>query len=162
MKHRVSLKKLNRPSQHRKMMVANLTSSLIIYEKIKTTSARAKVVASNFDKVMTEAKKGTMASKRNVNKMLFQNDLAVAKVNEVYTQLLNDRKSGYTRKYNIGNRKGDNSVMVLLEIIKPEKEKKTKENKARKEDKKEDKKETKEVKTKSKTEKEAKWKRQQH
>lgn len=135
MKHRVKVKKLNKPFQHRNMMVANLTSSLIIYEKLKTTPAKAKVVVANFDKVMTEAKKGTMASARNVNKMLYQNDLAVNKVHEVFVDLLKDRNSGYTRKYNLNNRKGDNAKQVLIEIIKPEKEKKAKAEKSKKEEK---------------------------
>lgn len=99
-------------------MVANLTCSLIIYEKVETTLAKAKELQSYFDKIMTVAKKNTPSAKRIVFKRLNQNQLATDKVFDVYLDMLKDVDSGYTARYLLGERKGDSSKMAKVEIIK--------------------------------------------
>lgn len=116
MRHRNKVKALGRTKEPRELMLRNLTSSIIIHEKVKTTKAKAKVVRSFVEKTITTAKKGDLASRRALIKILPQKE-AVEKAMSVLSEKYKDREGGYTRIINLGNRQGDGAEMVQIELV---------------------------------------------
>jgi len=98
------------------MMLRNLASSVLMYERVKTTRAKAKAVKPLVERVITKAKKGDLASRRQLISILPQ-DLAVKKAMDVLGQRYADRPGGYTRIVKIGNRAGDGAEMVQIELV---------------------------------------------
>lgn len=94
----------------------NLVYSLVLFGKIKTTRARAKAIVSLVDKVVNKTKKGTVASKREVLRLLPQ-ELVVEKLTKEITPKLSSRSSGYTRLVKLGERAGDGAPIVLMEWV---------------------------------------------
>ncbi|MBQ6395348.1 MAG: 50S ribosomal protein L17 [Atopobiaceae bacterium] len=109
--------KLGTDASHTKAMKRSLVCALLTHDRIKTTLQRAKAIRPEVDAVVTWAKRGDLASRR----------LAIAKigdaelVREVFEKaeqgLWADRNGGYTRIMRLGNRKGDNAEMVLIEMV---------------------------------------------
>ncbi len=116
MRHRKKGRTLGRKKEVREMMLRNLASSILIYEKVKTTEAKAKEVRSLVDKVITISKKDNLASRRHLIKILPQK-LAVKKAMEVLGKRYKNRNGGYTRIVKIGNRKGDGAQIVQIELV---------------------------------------------
>jgi large subunit ribosomal protein L17 len=116
MRHKNKVKTLGREKAPREMMLRNLTSSIIIYEKVQTTHAKAKVVRSMLDKVITIAKKGDLTARRNLLKILPQKK-AVEKAMDVLGERYKDRNGGYCRIIKIGPRQGDGADMVQIELV---------------------------------------------
>jgi len=110
------MRKLARKKDNRELMVRNLVTSLVLYESIKTTRAKAKVLKSEFDKIITRAKKNDLSAKRYVAGYIL-NKNAYKKMFEVIVPRYQKRNSGYTRTLAISNRLGDNSEMMLIEMI---------------------------------------------
>lgn len=110
------VKKLGRKKDHRELMMRNLLTSLVLYEKINTTKAKAKELSSYFDRMITEAKKNDLVAKKRLNSLLFDSK-SVAKVFEVLVPRYKNRISGYTSLAIISNRKGDNSSICRLELL---------------------------------------------
>src|SRR3989338_1002796 len=106
MRHRVKGKKLDRKKAPREMMLKNLASSIIIYEKVKTTEAKAKAVKPLLEKSITIAKRGDLAARRRLIGLLPQ-PLAVKKTLEVLAVKYKDRRGGYSRLVRLGSRPGD-------------------------------------------------------
>ena len=99
-------------------MLANLTIDLIKNEKIETTETRAKEVRKCLDKMVTYGKKGDLVSRRKAIAFL-HNDAEVAKkVFEDLAVRYKDRKGGYTRILKMTERRGDDALMVILELVK--------------------------------------------
>ena len=99
-------------------MLANLTINLIKNEKIETTETRAKEVRKCLDKMVTYGKKGDLVSRRKAIAFL-HNDAEVAKkVFEDLAVRYKDRKGGYTRILKMTERRGDDALMVILELVK--------------------------------------------
>ena len=117
MRHRNKTKILDRKKAPRELMLRNLASSVLIYEKVKTTKAKAKAVKPLVEKMITVSKKGDLTSRRKLIKVLLQ-DMAVKKAMEVLGQRYKDRNGGYTRIIRLGNRQGDGAEMVQLELVK--------------------------------------------
>lgn len=114
-KKKIALKPKN---STRKAMIVNLAESLILHEKVKTTKTRAKAVKSFLEKLITVAKKNTLAGRRELIKRLYTKN-AVRKMMEVIGPRYVDRKGGYTRVTVIsGNRVGDASEEAIVELIK--------------------------------------------
>ncbi len=114
----MAYRKLGRVSKHRKSMLANLTIDLIKNEKIETTETRAKEVRKCLDKMVTYGKKGDLVSRRKAIAFL-HNDAEVAKkVFEDLAVRYKDRKGGYTRILKMTERRGDDALMVILELVK--------------------------------------------
>ena len=114
----MAYRKLGRVSKHRKSMLANLTINLIKNEKIETTETRAKEVRKCLDKMVTYGKKGDLVSRRKAIAFL-HNDAEVAKkVFEDLAVRYKDRKGGYTRILKMTERRGDDALMVILELVK--------------------------------------------
>ena len=116
MRHKKKGKKLGRKKEPREMMLRNLASSVLIYEKIKTTEVKAKAVKSLVEKIITTAKKGDLSSRKKLVEILPQK-MAVKKTFEVLKEKYQDRPGGYTRIIKLGNRQGDGAEMVILELV---------------------------------------------
>jgi large subunit ribosomal protein L17 len=116
MRHRNKSKILDRPKAPRELMIRNLAASILIYEKVKTTKAKAKTVQPLVEKVVNLAKKGDLTSRRRLIALLPQK-LAVKKAMEVLGSRFKDKKSGYTRLVKIGQRQGDGAEMVQIELV---------------------------------------------
>lgn len=98
------------------MLLRNLTASVLIYEKIKTTEAKAKAVRTKVEKMITLAKKGDLASLRRLIAYLPQKT-AVLKAVEVLKARYEKRVGGYTRIIKIGPRLGDGAKIVMIELV---------------------------------------------
>lgn len=141
MRHRVKGRKLSRNSAQRKALFKSLINNLVLHGEIKTTQSKALAIRGLTDKLITKGKKQTLHARRLILSFL-QNKKAVNKIVDELAPLFKDKKGGFTRITKIGSRRGDDALMVKIELTKkPEKKK----------EKKEDKKETKKEKETSKT-----------
>lgn len=106
---------------HEKMMLANLAASLFEHRSITTTVTKAKRLRPYAERLITEAKKGDLAARRRVvGKISAQNATNQAIVHELFTSIapaMAERHGGYTRITKIGNRKGDNAPMAVIELV---------------------------------------------
>lgn len=116
MRHRVKGKKLDRKKAPREAMLKNLASSIIIYEKVKTTEAKAKTVKPLLEKIITASIRGDLASRRQLIRLLPQK-LAVKKAMEILAVRYKDRRGGYLRIIKLGKRLGDNADMAQIELV---------------------------------------------
>ncbi|HCW32698.1 MAG: 50S ribosomal protein L17, large subunit ribosomal protein L17 [Candidatus Peregrinibacteria bacterium GW2011_GWE2_39_6] len=122
MRHRVNKVKLGREKDHLKSLLKNLATSLVLYEKIKTTKPKAKAVAPKVERLITLAKAADTGKKsqreviRTMQKNLFDEN-ATRKLLEELAKRYTDRSSGFTRIVNIGIRDGDAATMVQLELL---------------------------------------------
>lgn len=108
--------KLSRKDGNRDHLLRNLATSVILYEHIDTTVAKAKVTKSLVDRWITLGKKGTLAHRRNLLAQTFE-PLAAEKVFEVLAKRYENRAGGYTRITRLGKRIGDGSEIVRLELV---------------------------------------------
>jgi large subunit ribosomal protein L17 len=120
MRHRLSGRKLNRPTPHRKQMLRNLVKDLLTHGSIKTTVARAKETRRPAEQMITLGKDGSLHARRKA--LAFLDDKrVVAKVFDELGPRYASRPGGYTRIVKLGPRKGDAAPMALIELI-PEEE----------------------------------------
>lgn len=131
MQKRIKTKTLHRDSEHRKALIKNLSTSLVMHEEIVTTEAKAKYLRSHFEKLVSKAKKGNSFNMVKMMKTKLSEDKAVRKMFDEIGPRFVDRAGGYTRIIKIGNRSGDNAPMAKIEILKGEKSIKTEENKSK-------------------------------
>ena len=113
----MAYRKLGRDNKHRRSMLATLTKQLIENERIVTTETRAKEVRKCFDKMVTYGKKGTLVSRRLALAFLHNDKKAVDKVFNDLAVKYKDRNGGYTRIVKMKERKGDNALLVILELV---------------------------------------------
>lgn len=116
MRHGNGYRKLNRTHEHRKAMFANMASSLIEHEQIKTTLPKAKELKRIIDKLITLGKKGDLNSRRIAAAQIKQ-DAAVAKLFETLGARYKDRSGGYCRLLKAGFRYGDMAPMAIVELV---------------------------------------------
>lgn len=116
MRHRVKKTTLDRKKEAREMMLRNLVSSILIYEKVKTTEAKAKAVRPLVEKIITISKKGDLTARRRLIEKLPQK-MAVKKSMEVIGKRYKDRKGGYTRIIKLSPRTGDGAEMAQIELV---------------------------------------------
>ena len=116
MRHKISGRKLNRTSSHRKAMFANMTVSLLRHEQIKTTKPKAKELRVFADRMITLGKKGGLHARRRAMSFL-QDDEVVSKVFESLADRYRDRQGGYTRVLGSGYRYGDSAPMAIIELV---------------------------------------------
>jgi len=115
MRHRCRVPQLGKPADQRKALLRALATELIRNGSITTTKVRAKAVKSEVEKIITLAKDGSLASRRQALGYIYDKDLVhtlFAQVNERYA----DRNGGYTRIYRTVNRRGDNAEMAIIEL----------------------------------------------
>ena len=113
----MAYRKLGRTNKHRRSMLANLTKDLIKNEKIQTTETRAKEVRKCFDKMISYGKNGSLVSRRLALAFLQNDNDAVKKVFDTLAKRYENRNGGYTRILKLTERKGDDALMVILELV---------------------------------------------
>jgi large subunit ribosomal protein L17 len=117
MRHQVKTKRLNRDEAHRNAMTRNMVTSVILYERIKTTAPKAKYIQPIVDKLFSAVKgDNKLTVKRRLNSFLTDKN-AIKKMLEELTTRYKDRKSGFTRITQLGFRAGDAAPMVTLELV---------------------------------------------
>ncbi|MBR4523174.1 MAG: 50S ribosomal protein L17 [Kiritimatiellae bacterium] len=113
MRHQRVMKKFGRSMEHRKMLMRSLVSNLILAESIKTTLPKAKEARKDADKMVTIAKKDTLAARRLAASRLVSPE-AVQKLFAKIAPAMKERQGGYTRIVKLGTRKGDGAEMCVL------------------------------------------------
>ncbi|MGI6212505.1 MAG: 50S ribosomal protein L17 [Anaerovoracaceae bacterium] len=109
-------RKLGRPSAHRKSMLRNLVTDLFREERISTTNMRAKEARRVAEKMITLAKRGDLAARRQVLSYVYDESV-VTKLFEEIAPRYAERNGGYTRILKLGPRRGDNAEVVFLELV---------------------------------------------
>jgi large subunit ribosomal protein L17 len=117
MPHRVAGRKLSRPHAHRLSMLGNLAVSILRYEKVKTTEAKAKEVRGLVDGMITLAKRGDLHARRQLVSKMPHEPLIVEKLMGEISEKYADRASGFTRIVKLGPRLGDSATMVQIELV---------------------------------------------
>lgn len=110
------LRKLGRPTDHRKAMLRNLVTSLLKNGKIETTVTRAKETRRMAEKMITLGKRGDLHARRQVLSYVYDETVVKNLFDEIAPKYA-ERNGGYTRILKLGPRRGDASEMVILELI---------------------------------------------
>ncbi len=116
MRHNKKINHLGRQSGHRKALLANLASSLILNKRIVTTEAKAKALKMYVEPLITKSKDDSTHSRRTVFSYL-KNKEAVAELFRTVAPKIADRPGGYTRVLHLGTRQGDAAEMALIELV---------------------------------------------
>lgn len=116
MKHRVGYNRLGRKPSHRKALHRNMVTSLFLEERIRTTKAKAQAIRRTAEKMITRAKTDSVHNRRIVGKDV-KDKAALAKLFTDVAPRFAKRPGGYTRILKLGQRTGDASEMVLLELV---------------------------------------------
>jgi large subunit ribosomal protein L17 len=117
MAHRIDGRKLGRKMGPRLALYKNLTVSILRYERVKTTEAKAKEVQGRVERMITLAKRGDLAARRTVVSEFPNEPLVVDKLFREIAPKYADRTSGYTRIVKIGQRSGDAAEIVQIELV---------------------------------------------
>jgi large subunit ribosomal protein L17 len=112
----MSGRKLNRTSQHRKAMFANLAAALFKHEQIKTTLPKAKDLRPIAERLITRAKNGSLHDRRQIYAFL-RDDAITAKLMSTLAERYKTRSGGYTRVLKAGFRYGDAAPMAIIELV---------------------------------------------
>ena len=116
MRHRMSGRKLNRTSSHRKAMFSNMAVALLKHEQIKTTLPKAKDLRPIVEKLISLGKRGRLHDRRRAFAML-RDDATTAKLFDSLADRYADRSGGYTRVIKAGYRYGDTAPMAVIELV---------------------------------------------
>lgn len=116
MRHRNTTKTLGRKPTARKAVIRDLATSIVVYEKIKTTQVKGKQAQRAVERLITKAKKGDLATRRALLSY-FSTEQPVNKLLEVLGPRYKDRNGGYTRITKLGSRQGDAAPMVQIELV---------------------------------------------
>ncbi len=116
MRHQKKGKTLDRKKASREALLRNLATSVVLYEKVRTTRAKARAVQPIVERSLSLAKKGDLHARRQLLQY-FYDKKAVQKLMEYLPSRLSKRSSGYTRVVSLGIRRGDAAEMVQLEIL---------------------------------------------
>jgi len=116
MRHSRVINHLGRTSSHRKAMLANMATSLILHKRITTTTAKAKALRTYVEPLITKSKEDSTHSRRVVFSYLKDKE-AVAELFREVSPKVAERPGGYTRILKTGNRIGDNADMCILELV---------------------------------------------
>ena len=116
MRHNKAINHLGRKSGHRKAMLANMATSLILHKRIQTTVAKAKALKMYVEPLITKSKEDTTHSRRMVFSYL-KNKEAVTELFRTIAPKIADRPGGYTRVLKTGFRQGDGADMALIELV---------------------------------------------
>ena len=116
MRHGNKNNHLGRTTSHRKAMLANMATSLILHKRITTTLAKAKVLRGYVEPLLTKSKNDTTHSRRTVFSYLQDKDATTILFREIAEKIAN-RPGGYTRIVKLENRLGDNAEMAIIELV---------------------------------------------
>ena len=117
MRHKISGRKLNRTSSHRKATFRNLSVALIKHEQIQTTLPKAKELRGFVDRLITLGKRGGLHARRQALSRLNNDVVITQKLFSVLAERYVDRKGGYTRVLKAGFRYGDSAPMAIIELV---------------------------------------------
>lgn len=120
MRHANKINKLGRKTAHRKAMLENMSSSLILSKRIFTTLAKAKVLRTYLEPVVTKAKSNDTHNRRTAYSYLGSNALAKEAAKELFDVIapkIADRPGGYLRIIKTGFRQGDGAEMAMVEFV---------------------------------------------
>ena len=113
----MAYRKLGRDNKHRRSMLATMTKQVVTNESITTTETRAKEVRKFVDKMITYGKDGSLVARRKALAFLQNDDAAVKKVFNELAPKYATRNGGYTRIVKLSERRGDDALMVILELV---------------------------------------------
>ena len=116
MRHGNKINKLSRTHSHRKALLSNMASSLIIHKRITTTVAKAKALRKYVEPLITKSKEDTTHSRRIVYSYLQDKDAVTSLFRDVAVKVAS-RPGGYTRILRVGTRAGDNADMCFIELV---------------------------------------------
>ena len=116
MRHGKKVNHLGRTDSHRKAMLANMATSLILHKRITTTLAKAKALRTYVEPLITKSKNDTTHSRRTVFAYLKDKDAVSILFREISEKVAN-RPGGYTRIIKMENRLGDNAEMAFIELV---------------------------------------------
>ena len=116
MRHGKKFNHLGRTAPHRKAMLANMACSLIEHKSIKTTLAKAKALRKYVEPLLTKSKTDTSHSRRVVFSYLQSNE-SINELFNVIAPAIDSRPGGYTRILRLGNRKGDNAPICIIQLV---------------------------------------------
>jgi len=116
MRHKKKKIKLDKKNSTRRALYINMAESLITYEKITTTKAKAKQASSLVEKLITKAKKQDLNARRDLISILYTKNV-INKLMDVLGPRYKDVKGGFTRTTTIKNRVGDGAIEVVLELV---------------------------------------------
>ncbi|MGZ6339861.1 MAG: 50S ribosomal protein L17 [Candidatus Limnocylindrales bacterium] len=117
MAHRIDGRKLGRKQGPRLALYRNLTVSILRYERVKTTEAKAKEVRGQVERMITLAKRGGVNARRQIIAQFPDEPLVVNKLFDEIAPKYADRTSGYTRIVHLGQRLGDAAPIVQIELV---------------------------------------------
>src|SRR5580704_3915199 len=117
MPHQVAMKRLSRTDGHRKALLRNLATSFFKHEKIETTTTKAKEISKVVERLITQARRGDLHSRRLVAAYLLEPAVTKKLVDQI-APALKDRTAGYTRIIKTRVRPGDAAELSLLELVK--------------------------------------------
>lgn len=121
MRHRNAGFKLGRNTSHRRALLRNLVTSIIVEDRVETTVAKAKAVRPLVEKMITFGKKADLHSRRQALAFL-QTDTAVTRLFDIVAPRYGDRQGGYLRIVRTGFQKGDGAEKAFIELLGAEKE----------------------------------------
>jgi large subunit ribosomal protein L17 len=121
MRHRNAGFKLGRNTSHRRALLRNLVTSVLVEDRVETTVAKAKAVRPHVEKMITLGKKGDLHSRRQALSFL-QTDTAVSRLFDTVAPRYGDRQGGYLRIVRTGFRKGDGGEKAFIELLGAEKQ----------------------------------------
>ena len=119
MRHQKRGRKFNRSASHRKAMMSNLASALILYKRIQTTDAKGKELRGFVERLISYAKQGDVHSRRLIHKKIKgkrAKQIANILIHDIAPTYM-DRQGGYTRIIKLNNRKNDNAPVSLIEFV---------------------------------------------
>lgn len=108
--------RLGGSASHQKLIISNLATQLFEHDKIRTTETKAKLLRPVAEKLITKAKRGTLADRRNAAKIVRDKDVLHKLFDEIGPRVAG-RDGGYTRIVKLENRKGDNAPMALIALV---------------------------------------------
>lgn len=116
MRHQIKAKHLNRDSNSRKALFKGLVTSLITSGEIETTEPKAKVIKGLVDKLIHRAQEGSVNTRRVLARFFGRRDVVNELVDKVAPSM-KDRSSGFTRIVRVGKRRGDNTMLVKMQLV---------------------------------------------
>lgn len=116
MRHLKSGRKLGRTASHRKALMRNLAAELFLHKTIKTTTAKAKELRSLAERLITFAKKGDLAARRQVLRFVKNKSIVTTLFDEI-AKKYTDRNGGYMRIVKLGARRGDGAPLSIVELV---------------------------------------------
>jgi large subunit ribosomal protein L17 len=116
MRHRKAGFKLGRNTSHRRALLRNLVTSILMEDRVVTTVTKAKAVRPHVEKMITLGKRGDLHARRQAHAFLMT-DEAVARLFETVAPRYGDRQGGYLRIVRVGFRKGDGGETAFIELL---------------------------------------------